>query len=281
MKYLFVLIIFSNSIFADIPDSLNHKRLYGLLGLTSTGFATSQILQYDIYWSNRSNFSVMDFQTEYDDALLADKGGHFYISYAMAKTYTKALEWTGLSNQSSVWLGASVSLFHQTYVEINDGFSEGEVYLGFSIGDMFANIGGAAWPVVQYYYPFLEEINYKISFNKSANYEKKGYKSISNDYESTYHWITFDIVDMLGIEYKPLGFFQLALGHSVKDIDRLGAGYHEFYLGLDLNWRNFLKYDFVKNNYYLQLIVEVLDKYRIPLPTIRISPNTIITGFSR
>lgn len=252
-----------------------------MLGLPGAGFATSQILQYDVYWSDRSNFSVMDLKTEYDDALLADKLGHYYISYAMSKTYAKALEWTGMSQKNSVWLGAGVSLLHQTYVEINDGFSEGAVYLGFSIGDQIANVGGAAWSVFQHYYPILEEVNFKINFFASQAFKDGAYQTISNDYTSTYHWVTVDILDILKANKGPWGFLQLAIGHSVKGIDRMGAGYHEFYLGLDINWRHFLNYEFVKNNYYLQLLVEVLDKYRLPLPSVRISPRLTVYGFGR
>ncbi|MDC1068677.1 DUF2279 domain-containing protein [Candidatus Kapabacteria bacterium] len=280
---IFLVMIISLSVLCskEPPDSLNPKRLIALTGLTAAGFTVSQIIQYDVYWSDRSNFSVMDLKTEYKDALLADKGGHYFISYAMSKTYAKALEWTGLNKNSTVWFGAGASLIHQTYVEVNDGFSEGEVYLGFSIGDMFANIGGAAWPVAQHYYPVLEEINFKINFNKSVNYNLKGYENISNDYESTYHWATIDILDLLNLNKGPQGMLQLAIGHSVKNIDRLGKGYHEFYLGMDINWKHLLNYKFVKNNYYLQLLVEVLDKYRFPLPSLRISPNVTFYGFQR
>jgi hypothetical protein len=280
-KIALIFVLIGNIALSSIPDSLSKPRLYGLLGLTGAGFVTSQIIQYDVYWSDRSNFSVMDLQAEYDDALLADKGGHFYISYAMSKTYAKALEWTGMQKENTIWWGAGVSLLHQTYVEVNDGFSEGEVYLGFSIGDQITNIAGAAWPVAQYYYPILEEVNFKINFFASQEFKNGAYESISNDYTSTYHWVTVDILDMLNANDGPWGFLQLALGHSVKGIDRFGSGYHEFFLGLDLNWRHFLEYDFVKNNYYLQLIVEVLDKYRFPLPAFRISPEFTAYGFGR
>lgn len=271
----------SSHLFSKVPDSLNTNRLIGVSAASAGGFAVSQVIQYEQYWGERSNFRIMDWQTEYDDALLADKFGHYFASYAISKNYAKLLEWTGMSEKNRVWTGAGVSLFHQTYVEINDGFSEGDVFLGFSIGDMLANIAGAGFPVLQYYYPKLEAINFKISYRKSENFDKIGYDNVINDYESTYHWVSVNPIELLDIETKYWDILAISIGHSVKNIDRYGAGNHEFYIGLDVNWKHFYKYELIKNSYYLQLIIELLDKYKFPLPAIRISPQLKFYGFER
>lgn len=270
--------------FADpkLPDEINNYRLSGLIGTSLGAFTIGQIMQYESYWSDRTDFYIMTKELEYDDALLADKAGHFFFSYGLAKTYAKTLEWTGMSVKNSRWVGAAVSLTHQTYVEINDGFSEGEVYLGFSIGDQIANTIGAGLPVLQYYYPKFESVNFKISFIKSQSYYDNNYNVITHDYESTYHWMSINLFEWTRYRDDLFpGIFALAIGHSVKGLDRAGAGYHEFYLGLDINWKHLLRYDFVKNNYYLQLIIEVLDKYKFPLPTLKISPQITAYGFYR
>lgn len=273
MSKLLILLLLSTLLsFSKIPDSLDKTRLYILSGVSTASLVTSQIIQYDLYWKNSSNFSIMDKKTEYNDALLADKAGHFLAGYAISKISSKLFEWTGANKEQSLWIGTGISLFHQTYVEINDGFSSGEVFLGFSIGDMIANIGGASIPILQYYYPSLNNIDFKISYIKSTNFDKIGYDYLINDYESTYHWISIDILKILNQE-KNNSLFNLSLGHSVKNIDRLGSGYHEFYIGLDLNWKYLNKYEIISSNYYMQLIIETLSKYKLPLPTIRVAPS--------
>lgn len=275
---IFLLISFPK-IQAQVPDSLDKNRLIILSSISAGAFIGSQIIQKDIYWSKTSKFHIMDLKTEYDDALLADKAGHFFASYTIAKIYTKLLEWTGLEKEKRIWIGSGVSLFHQTYVEINDGFSDNEVFLGFSNFDMLANISGASIPILQYYYPNLNAFTFKISYNKSDNFDKIGYDYLINDYESTYHWLSIDMFKLFDVETKYLDIVGLSIGHSVNNIDRHGAGNHEIYIGLDINWNHFYKYDFIKNYYYLQLLIEVLDKYKFPLPAIRINPNLKLYGF--
>lgn len=281
MKTLLALLLFISfsKTQAQVPDSLNTNRLIVLSSISAGAFIGSQIIQKDIYWSNPSNFHFMDLKTEYDDALLADKAGHFFASYTIAKTYSKMLEWTGLETEKRIWIGSGVSLFHQTYVEINDGFSDNEVFLGFSNFDMLANISGASFPILQYYYPNLNAFTFKISYNKSDNFDKIGYDYLINDYESTCHWLSIDMFELLDVETKYWDIVGLSIGHSVKNIDRHGAGNHELYISLDINWQHFYKYDFIKNNYYPQLIIEFLNKYKFPLPAIRITPDIKLYGF--
>lgn len=273
MNNLFIIfLILLNYAFSQKNDSLDKEKLYILSGVGATAFITSQAIQYDIYWKNSSNFTIMNPKTEYNDALLADKAGHFFAGYAISKVASKLFEWTGANKELSLWVGTGVSLFHQTYIEINDGFSKGEVFLGFSVGDMVADIGGASMPILQHYYPPLNAIDFKISYFKSNNFDKVGYDYLINDYESTYHWLSIDIVKMLTQSEKD-AFLLLALGHSVKNIDRLGSGYHEFYISLDLNWDYLNRFDVVKSSYYLQLLIEFLSKYKVPLPSIRVAPS--------
>lgn len=271
-KSLILLLIILNSAFAQTSDSLDKQKLYILSGIGATAFIVSQAIQYDVYWKNSSNFSLMDRKTEYNDALLADKAGHFFAGYAISKITSKLFEWTGVNKELSLWVGTGISLFHQSYIEVNDGFSKGEVFLGFSVGDMIADIGGASIPILQHYYPSLNTINFKISYYKSNNFDKVGYDYLINDYESTYHWVVIDLVKIVTQSEKDT-FLNLALGHSVKNIDRLGSGYHEFYISLDLNWDYLNQFEVVKSNFYLQLLVEFLSKYKVPLPSIRIAPS--------
>jgi hypothetical protein len=81
-----------------------------------------------------------------------------------------------------------------------------------------------------------------------------------------------DIAGILGVDDKLFpGIFAVAVGHSVKGIDRYGSGAHELYLGLDINWNYFNKFQIVQDSYYLQLLINLLEKYKVPLPAIRLT----------
>lgn len=251
-----------------------------LLGGTIGTFAVTQIYQYKDYWSNRGDFTIMNWQTEYDDALLADKLGHLYFTYGLSKVYSNALQWSGYNKEESILYGSVLAFSYQLYVEIQDGFSKGQPYLGLSRGDILANFIGAIYPNLQLNNKILENINFKINFKKSDNYDRLGYSNIINDYESTYHWVSFDLYNLLNENTKNYWtpYLNLALGHSVKNINRYGSGNHEFYVSLDINF-NPLKELIGIDNLLVNSIFEFINLYKIPSPTIKVHPEVVWVGF--
>ena len=81
----------------------------------------------------------MSWQNEYDDALMSDKFGHIYSTYTFAKLLGYAWQLTGLDTMTSAYIASLSAILAQTYVELQDGFSHGRTYLGFSRGDMLTN----------------------------------------------------------------------------------------------------------------------------------------------
>jgi uncharacterized protein YfiM (DUF2279 family) len=270
---IFILLFTSSQLKAE--DSLSVTRAAILGAGTIAGIALSYNFQSNEYWDDPAEWHLVSWRLEYDDALMADKLGHFYFSYALANSFSKVTEWSGLDREVGTWLGFGISMLHQTAVEIYDGYSDGRPYLGFSRGDMVANILGASYSVGQYYYPYLNNITPKISYYP---YSSEEYRTVFNDYNATNHWFSFDVWSMSDeLSTDWYNAFGLALGHSVSGIDRDGAGHHQFYLGLDVNWNYFKQFDIVKDSYYLQLIINILEKYKVPLPALRIGNN--IRGF--
>lgn len=265
--YIFLLLFSFAQLRAEDTLSVTKSIVFG--AATAGGFAASYIFQSNEYWNDPAAWHVMDWSTEYSDALMADKLGHFYFSYSLANSFAKATEWTGLDKESSAWVGFGASLLHQTYVEIYDGYSDGLPYLGFSRGDMIANVLGASFSVAQYYEPYLNYIKPKISYYP---YTTERNPTVFNDYNNTNHWISIDVAGMLDADDNAIpGMFAVALGHSVDGIDRYGAGRHQFYLGLDINWNYFKQFELVQDSYYLQFIINLLEKYKVPLPAIRLN----------
>jgi hypothetical protein len=65
----------------------------------------------------------------------------------------------------------------------------------------------------------------KFSFLPSQSFKQQGGNSILNDYQSTYHWLSFNIAGMIGKE--KIGawskYINVAIGHSVNNINRYGS----------------------------------------------------------
>ena len=133
---------------------------------------------------------------------------------------------------------------------------------------MIANVLGASFSVAQYYEPYLNHFKPKISYYP---FTSETNPSVFNDYNHTNHWYSVDVAGMLDMDkdFFP-GIFAIAIGHSVTGIDRYGAGEHQLYLGLDVNWNYFQQFDVVQNSYYLQFLINLLEKYKVPLPAIRL-----------
>lgn len=274
-KFTFLFLLLFSVTKAQEADSLSVTKAAILGAGTLGGIALSYNFQSNEYWNDPAPWHLVSWRLEYDDALLADKLGHFYFSYALANSFSKVTEWSGLNREAGAWVGFGVSMLHQTAVEIYDGYSDGRTYLGFSRGDMIANILGASYSVGQYYYPYLNNINPKISYYP---YSTDEYNTVFNDYNATNHWVSLDVWSMANsLDKDWYKAFGLAIGHSVTGINRNGSGQHQFYLGLDANWNYLKQFDFVKNSYYLQLIINVLEKYKVPLPAIRFGTN--VRGF--
>lgn len=250
-----------------------------LLGGTIGTFAITQVFQYEDYWGNRTPFHIMDWKTEYNDALLADKLGHFTFTYGLTKIYANGFEWAGFDKKSSLLYSSLVAFAYQTYVEVQDGHSTGQPYLGFSRGDFIANSIGALYPHLQSEFETLNKFNFKISFNKSANYEKIGYQNLTMDYESTYHWLTIDIYNLLDNNLQDYWskYLNVAIGHSVNNIDRFGTGNHEVYLSLDWNLEP-LRDLYDKDNHFLNSILTFISLYKLPAPAVKIYPNVVWYG---
>lgn len=282
-KYFYLCIIILNLIFtvelyaktSSDTNSVSYTKLGIISGISVGGIIIGELNQKQTYWNERTSFHVMDFKTEYNDALLADKYGHLFFAYAVSRTYSTAFEWSGFNRKNATLLGGAVAFLYQTYIEIQDGFSTGAPYLGFSVGDMLANTTGAIFPYLQLQAPVLQNFNFKISFQKSANYEKIGYNSITEDYESTFHWLSINVNGLLSENAKKWypAFINFAIGHSVKNIDRYGAGNHELYLAFDWNLEALPGDSFI-----LKLLKQTFNLYKLPAPAVKIYPNVVWYG---
>jgi hypothetical protein len=274
MKILFIILFLffsarisaqDNTVNNNYNNQVDQLKLYSILGVTAGGFIYGHAFLNELWWKGERTSFHFNFKEDWRYSLGADKLGHFYFPYLIGNVYSELFQWSGIEEKKSYYYSASLALLYQTYIEIRDGFSE---QYGFSWGDYGANILGAAYPVLQYHYKELRNFNFKISFYPSARFRKDSHASIIDDYESTYHWLSFDVKNLLPEKtrrYYP-AFINLAVGHSVKHLDTRGT--HELFLALDWNLEAL-----PGDAWILKFLKKTFNHYHLPSPAVRIYPD--------
>lgn len=274
MKSLILLLFlfsFNNSCSQD-SSSINYYKLSAIGGVTIGGFIYGHALQSDIWWKGEKSSFRFEWDYDWKYALGADKFGHFFFPYLMTNVYSDAFQWSGIEKKKSLYYAASLAFLYQTYIEIRDGFSK---EWGFSWGDFTANTMGAAYPILQEEIPFLKNINMKLSFYPSERFKNNSHSVIMDDYESTYHWLTFNIYNFLPDNIKSWypKWINLALGHGVRELDFPNGGRHEIFIALDWNLEAL-----PGESSFIKLLKKYLNFYKLPAPAVQITPELVWFG---
>ena len=209
-------------------------------------------------------------------AMHIDKFSHFFGSMAGASLMSYGYEQAGLSQETSVWLGAGLTLAPGIAIEMEDARHGEDPEYGFSPGDLAGDIIGASIPILRYYYPVVDRFQAKLSLWPSAAYRSGVYKSITDDYESQYYWLCFDLP---GVTRLP-AWLDLAFGFSAENLMRPSNGlgyqvppptgnpYTDVYFGPDINLRGL-----PIHGWFWDGLTSVLAYVRIPLPALEFYPR--------
>ncbi len=276
MKIIFFLLFFFYFQIASgqttTKDSVNTNKLLLVSGISAGTFVYAYGVQNNMWWKGEPAKFHTNWQKDWTYALGSDKLGHFFFGSLVSTIYKNAFRWIGFTPQHSYLYAGLFTLSYQTFLEIRDGFSK---QYGFSWGDFAANSFGAMYPYLQNNYPALENFNLKISYFPSNRFKNDSNAYIMDDYESTYHWLSIDIDKLLPPEWRKYfpSFINIAIGHSVNGLDNLPQANHEFYIGLDWDLTSIqTKSDFLNS------LFEILGKYHLPAPTVKIYPNIVWYG---
>jgi len=245
-------------------DSVSLPRIALVSGTIAAGFVYGHLLSTNLWWKGEPSPFHVDWEHDWRYALGADKLGHAFFPYAASRLLAQSFEWCGYSRATSQWIGSGVALTYQTYTEIRDGFSAA---WGFSWGDVGANLVGAAIPILQEGIPSLRLYQFKTSYHPSARFRAGSHAAIIDDYESTYHWLSFDVGGLLPDTWDVAWprWLNLAVGHSVKDLDDFGGGRHEIFLALDWNLEGL-----PGDGPFWNALKRTLNVYHFPSPALRI-----------
>ncbi|MCP5064217.1 MAG: DUF2279 domain-containing protein [Ignavibacteriae bacterium] len=274
INFIFFTLILFHSLSAQTfeKDSLNTNRLLLVGGLTAGAFIYAYGIQNDMWWKGEPASFHTNWTQDWNASLGADKIGHFYFGNLVSTIYKDAFHWTGFSKKNSLLYAGLFTLTYQTFLEVRDGFSQ---QYGFSWGDFTANSLGSMYPFIQHNYPILQNFNLKISYSPSKRFENGSHAYIMDDYESIYHWLSIDFDKLLPgqwDDYVP-DFINVAIGHSVTGLDNLNYRNHEFYFGIDWDLTSIRSESDLLNS-----IIEILNKYHLPAPTVKVYPNVIWYG---
>jgi hypothetical protein len=243
-----------------------------IAGVTLGAFTYIHAIQNHIWWKGEKSKFHFEWNNDWKYSLGADKVGHFFFSYAIADIYYQTLKYSGIGHKDSRLYSTILSAAYQTYTEIKDGFSK---KWGFSWGDLGANTLGTLYPLLQDQCDFLQNVNFKISFEKSQRFEAGSHNYVFDDYESTYHWMTINLSNLFSDEYQNFftRFINLSIGHSVKGLDNSESANHEFFVGIDWNIESL-----PGDSDILKLLKSIFNKYHLPAPAVKVYPGIIWYG---
>lgn len=266
-------------------SDIDYLRLSSMAGLMLAANMVAINYQKDIWYTEETTvFHSLDLAEDWGKYQQMDKFGHFADAYFTSDLSGKIYRWSGMSGNTSVWLGALTGWAWMLEIELNDAFMAD---WGFSWGDMLANTAGSAFYVLQQFnYDLLGGIHPKFSWHKSEAWKEMRYntdpKALIEDYEGLTFWVTVNPHHYFPNDWKktypewlaPLG---LAFGVSAKDIGiNPWGGYKEYFVGLDVDLR---KLPIWGDLGLTKFIVSEINFLRLPLPVIRFSSQGTWVGF--
>jgi hypothetical protein len=263
-------------IYQNYPDHFNWGR--GVLSgvLLAGAVTTLYILSAPIYYSEEK--ASFHFTRSRDGSLRwfenqvrgLDKFGHVFSSSLFYQNIYFLSRWSGCNHKTATYSASSLTFAVMTGMEIHDAYYK---RWGFTAGDFIANIVGILLPIGQQNIPFLQYIDYKFSYNftaqRSAEYQIE-------DYSNMTFWLTANPAGLLKSERSSglpaiLKGINLALGVSITPYQ---PHQREIYLALDYNLKQLMHSD----SAFLQHLITVIDRFHLPAPAIRVAPTHIGYG---
>lgn len=264
-------------------DSLkfNKKRLIIVSSSLALTLGGGYYYVQNSWWSETQRSFHFDDGADLSYALNIDKFGHFMGGLGAADLFASSLKWAGTSQKKALWYGAAFGSSLQLAIELKDGYAP---YWGFSKWDLALGVSGSLWPVVQYHYDVLKEINFKFSYYRHSNIyfelERQRGKEINNyawedDYPNQTYWITFNFNTFINNAKWP-EWLNIAIGIGLDNTQYLNednmkiGGNNEWYIALDYDIPKLLKR---WNSPIAKKLKNCLNYIHFPAPTIKISPK--------
>ncbi len=264
-------------------DSLQRFR-GGRLALVCGGqaaVATATLIGLNELWYKDYPRSGFHFFNDNAEWLGMDKWGHAYTAYQTSHLGYAVLRWSGVKESKAAWYSCLTGIGYQLIVEMLDGFSD---QWGFSVGDLSANLAGAALFTTQQVLWKDQKILLKYSFH-SSEYARYRPSLLGNnfpervlkDYNGQTAWLSISPGAFLKDQRKFPPWLCISLGMgaegmiSARKPDPILSYYslprgNRLFLSLDLDLSKI-----PVRNKTLHSILSVLNVLKLPFPALEYS----------
>jgi hypothetical protein len=261
-----------------IPDTLNKKRVYTVIGLESAAYIAG-ISYLQFIWYREHERVPFHFYDDSRGYLQMDKWGHAYAAYYQSLASYHALRWAGMDKRRALWYGGPAGLLFQTPIEIFDALYEG---WGFSWTDMIANAVGPALFISQEAVFDQQIVRMKFSYSPSGypRYHpilgENELESFFLDYNGHTYWLSANLKSLTGLEWMP-SWLSVAMGYSangmIKEFENplFYQGkpfphlerYRQYVISLDIDWTRI-----ETDKPWLRSLFQTLNLIKIPFPAL-------------
>jgi Predicted periplasmic lipoprotein (DUF2279) len=251
-----------------------------LLGTTIGGGAViaGTLISLNKAWYSQFERSPFHFFNDGGEWQQMDKVGHAFATYTVGKWGHGLLKWSGLSDNTSLWVGGTLGLTYLTAVEYLDGRS---AEWGFSGWDMAANVAGTGLYIGQELGWKQQRIKLKYSAHltdyapQRPNVLGEGLSErILKDYNGSTYWLSANLNDF-GAERLPT-WLSVAVGYGADGMLFANANpgqYRQFYLSPDIDLERIR----VKSK-VLKALLYTLNCVKVPMPALEFGTNGVVRG---
>ena len=243
-----------------------------LLGAITAGTVVAvHLYQARAWWQGpRAPFR---FENDWTYALNIDKLGHAYGAYVLSHLFSYSMDWSGFTHSTSIYYGSVMGLAYQLYVEVEDGFHQD---YGFSPGDAFSDVIGAAIPLAQERFPVLKNFSLKWSYYPSTEYVdalKGGSgRAFIDDYQGQTYFITMNPHFLMG-DHPPSwipSWLGVGFGLAARDLENTQARRRLYIFALDYNLSRI-----ETDSPFLRSLFTVLDHFHLPAPGVVLDGSVV------
>jgi hypothetical protein len=259
-------------------DSINHKRLTGVIIGTGATYTATLIALNNIWYSqyDKQSFHFFNDASEWKQV---DKTGHLYSTFQLSSIQSQLFQWSGVPKKKSDLYGTLTAFVMMSSIEVMDGFSAG---YGASATDLLANGIGAGIYLGQQALWKETRIYPKFSFHTTEFADQRPgtlgstlAEQIIKDYNGQTYWLSIDIDKFMRFPK----WLNLAVGYGAEnmiyaqDEMNIEAGlypYRQYYLAIDFDLTGIHSRSKLVNT-----LIYFANMIRLPAPALEFSQNKV------
>ncbi len=214
----------TTDILNSLTDAQRKTRIKLITGVHLAAYAGTLAVLSQAWYDDvsKTRFHTFNDSREW---LQVDKVGHAWTAYNIASQSKNMWRWSGVEEQTSVWLGGISSVGYLTILETLDAHSK---KWGWSWSDMGANVFGTAlyvsqqtvWKEQRIQFKFSTfPVNYPTDLKQRAEslYGASFAEKILKDYNGQTYWLSFNLGLFAKNKNLP-AWLNVAVGYGAKGL---------------------------------------------------------------